>query len=164
MFKVSGQSLVGHALGRDDPATALAVVRRLYRFAAFTGTLLGVLLAATSGVLPKVFSGDGDVRHEATTALLFLALLQLPGAVTFVLDGVLMGANDFANLRWQTTVAFIAALPFFVAVRWRPSLGLTAVWSGMLAWMLVRAWRNHRRVSGDAWMRSAESVRTAAPA
>ena len=32
--------------------------------------------------------------------------MQIPAAFTFVLDGALMGANDFHNLRWQTTLAF----------------------------------------------------------
>ena len=47
-------------------------------------------------------------------ALVVLAVMQLPAALTFVLDGVLMGANDFRDLRWQTTLAFAAALPVFV--------------------------------------------------
>ncbi len=79
--------------------------------------------------------------------------------MTFVLDGVLMGANDFRDLRWQTTLAFAAALPVFVLVMVRPSLGLLTVWLGMLLWISVRALRNHRRVQGEAWLASAEGVR-----
>ena len=59
--------------------------------------------------------------------------MQLPAALTFVLDGVLMGANDFRDLRWQTTLAFAACLPVFAAVLARPSLGIVTVWLGMLA-------------------------------
>jgi Na+-driven multidrug efflux pump len=84
--------------------------------------------------------------------------MQIPAAFTFVLDGVLMGANDFRDLRWQTTLAFVAALPFFVAVRLRPSLGLITVWVGLFVWMCVRAARNVSRTRGTVWMDSASSV------
>jgi Na+-driven multidrug efflux pump len=78
--------------------------------------------------------------------------------VTFVLDGVLMGANDFRDLRWQTTVAFAACLPVFVAVIVRPSLGIVTVWLGLVVWICVRALKNHMRVQGDLWLLSADSV------
>ena len=58
--------------------------------------------------------------------------MQLPGAITFVTDGILMGANDFRNLRWSTTISFVVSLPVFVAVMVQPSLGILTVWLGVL--------------------------------
>ncbi len=87
-----------------------------------------------------------------------LGLLQIPAAHTFVLDGVLMGGNDFRDLRWSTTIAFLISLPVFVAVMAWPDLGLVGVWTGMLLWVSVRALKNHLRVRGEIWMRSADSV------
>jgi Na+-driven multidrug efflux pump len=87
-----------------------------------------------------------------------LALMQLPAAVTFVLDGVLMGANDFRDLRWQTTLAFAVSLPVFAVVYLRPSLGIAGVWAAMFVWIAVRAAKNHQRVQGDAWMDGADRV------
>ncbi len=159
MFKVSGQSLVGHALGAGRPEEAREVVDHLYGWAWRSGLVLTVVTLALSPVLPRLFSSDGEVHDAATVALIVLGLMQLPAAVTFVLDGVLMGANDFRDLRWQTTLAFAAALPVFVLVMVRPSLGLLTVWLGMLLWISVRALRNHRRVQGDAWLAGAEAVR-----
>jgi Na+-driven multidrug efflux pump len=158
MFKVSGQSLVGHALGAGRPEDARDVVDHLYRWAWRAGLLLTVVTLLLAPVLPRVFSDDADVVHQATIALVVLAVMQVPAAVTFVLDGVLMGANDFKDLRWQTTLAFAAALPVFAAVRARPSLGLVTVWLGLLLWVSVRALKNHLRVQGEAWMDSAEGV------
>lgn len=158
MFKVSGQSLVGHALGAGRPDEARDVVTHLYGWAWRAGLLLTVVTLALSPVLPHVFSGDSAVRRAATVALVVLAIMQLPAAVTFVLDGVLMGANDFHDLRWQTTIAFLACLPVFLAVMVRPSLGLVTVWAGMLVWVCVRALKNHLRVRGDRWLASADAV------
>jgi len=158
MFKVSGQSLVGHALGAGRPDEAREVVDHLYGWAVRAGLLLTAVTLALSPVLPRLFSDDGDVRRAATVALVVLAAMQLPAALTFVLDGVLMGANDFADLRWQTLLAFVATLPLYVAVMAWPSLGLVTVWLGMLVWVSVRAVKNHLRVQGEAWMASAAAL------
>ena len=158
MFKVSGQSLVGHALGAGRPDEARDVVDHLYGWAWRSGLLLTAVTLVLAPALPHLFSGDGDVRQAATLALVLLAAMQLPAALTFVLDGVLMGANDFRDLRWQTTIAFGACLPVFVAVMLRPSLGLVTVWVGMLLWVCVRALKNHLRVQGDGWLVSADAV------
>ena len=40
----------------------------------------------------------------------------------------------------------------------RPSLGILTVWLGMLVCISARAMKNHTRVQGDTWMRSAEKV------
>lgn len=159
MFKVSGQSLVGHALGAGRPEEAREVVDHLYGWAWRAGILLTLLTLALAPLLPRVFSSDAAVHRSATIALVVLAAMQLPAALTFVLDGVLMGANDFRDLRWQTFLAFVAALPVFAAVMIRPSLGLVTVWLGMLVWISVRALKNHLRVQGEAWLTSAEAVR-----
>lgn len=158
MFKVSGQSLVGHALGAGRPDEAREVVAHLYGWAWRAGLLLTAVTLALSPVLPRLFSDDADVHAPATTALIVLAVMQLPAAVTFVLDGVLMGANDFRDLRWQTTIAFAACLPLFVAVMVRPSLGIVTVWLGLLLWVCVRAVKNHSRVQGNVWLTSADAV------
>jgi putative MATE family efflux protein len=158
MFKVSGQSLIGHALGAGRPDEARDVVDHLYGWAWRAGLLLTVVTLALAPVLPRLFSDDPEARRAATIALVLLAVMQLPAAVTFVTDGILMGANDFRDLRWQTILAFAAVLPVFVAVLVHPSLGIVTVWLGMLLWICVRALKNHTRVQGDRWLESADTV------
>jgi putative MATE family efflux protein len=158
MFKVSGQSLVGHALGADRPEEAREVVDHLYGWAWRSGLLLTVVTLGVSGVLPWAFTDDPAVVEAARVALVVLGIMQVPAAITFVTDGILMGANDFRDLRWSTTVAFVAVLPIYVAVVVWPSLGIVTVWLGQLLWVSARAVKNHTRVQGDAWMRSAETV------
>ena len=82
-------------------------------------------------LLPWGFTDDPDVVHAATIALVVLGAMQLPGSITFVTDGILMGANDFRDLRWSTTISFVVSLPVFVAVMVRPSLGILTVWLGV---------------------------------
>jgi putative MATE family efflux protein len=158
MFKVSGQSLVGHALGAGRPDEARDVVDHLYGWAWRAAIVLTVLTLAVSPVLPWGFTDDPDVVRAALVALVVLAAMQLPGAVTFVTDGILMGANDFRDLRWSTTISFAASLPIFVAVMVWPSLGIVTVWLGTFVAIATRALKNHTRVQGERWMHSAERV------
>jgi putative MATE family efflux protein len=158
MFKVSGQSLVGHALGAGRPDEAREVVDHLYGWAWRAGIVLTVVTIAVSPVLPWVFTDDPAVVDAARIALVVLGIMQIPAAVTFVTDGILMGANDFRDLRWSTTLGFLAVLPVFVAVMARPSLGIFTVWLAQLLWVLARAAKNHHRIRGDTWMQSAERV------
>lgn len=158
MFKVAGQSLVGHALGAGDTHRAVDVVAHLRRWGWRAGIVLTVVVLLLAPVAPKVFSSDPDVIDAARVALLVLGAMQLPAAITFVLDGALMGANDFRDLRWQTTLAFLAALPVFALVYTHPSLGIAGVWAGLFVWMCVRAARNSHRVRGTEWMAGAERV------
>jgi putative MATE family efflux protein len=158
MFKVSGQSLVGHALGAGRRDEVRDLVAHLYGWALRAGVVLTAATLLTTPVLPWAFTDDPAVVDAARVALIVLGLLQVPAALVFVTDGILMGANDFRDLRWSTTLAFLAALPVFLAVMARPSLGLVTVWSGQLLWITARAAKNHARVRGDAWMRSADGV------
>ncbi len=158
MFKVAGQSLVGHALGAGRPEEVRDVVAHLYRWGWRSGLVLTLATVGLAPLLPHLFTGDADVHGPATVAIVMLGLLQVPAAHTFVLDGVLMGGNDFRDLRWSTTLAFVASLPVFVAVVLWPHLGLVGVWAGMLLWVSVRALKNHLRVRGHRWMESASTV------
>jgi putative MATE family efflux protein len=158
MFKVSGQSLVGHALGAGRSDEARDVVDHLYGWGYRAGIVLTVATLAVSPLLAWVFTDDPAVVDAARVALVVLALMQVPGAITFVTDGILMGANDFRDLRWSTTIAFAIALPVFVAVMLRPELGIVTVWFGIFVFIAARAVKNHTRIQGDQWMLSAERV------
>jgi putative MATE family efflux protein len=136
---ITGQALVGTRLGASDEAGAATVARRLVRISMLVGLSLGVVVVATSPLVPRVFTADAAVQHRATAALALLGALQVPAALAFTLDGVLMGASDFRFLKWTTLAGAAAFLPFGAAVLVWPRLGIAVVWLGLLAWMSVRA-------------------------
>jgi len=142
---VAAQALVGTASGAGDTVEADLDTSRMLRLGLIVGAVLTVVVIATSPLLPHVFSGDGRVIHAATVALLFLGVMQVPGAVVFVLDGVLMGRSEFAYVKWVTLAALVAYAPIAALVFDRPHLGLGVVWGGLVVWMLVRALLNWRR-------------------
>lgn len=148
---IPGQILVGTLLGGGRPGEARETARRLLRVGTGAGAVVGAAVAASSAVLPYAFTADPGVVRAATVALLFVAAAQVPAAVAFVLDGVLIGASDFAFLQWSMVAGLIAFAPWAAAVlEWR-GLGVAGVWGGLLAWVVGRAVANAARFRGSRW-------------
>jgi putative MATE family efflux protein len=142
---IPGQILVATLLGAGNRAEAHAVSDRLLKLGALAGAVVAVALLAAAPFLPRLFSGDGRVRHTATVALVVAAAVQVPAALAFVLDGILIGANDFRYLQRSMLIGFAVFAPFAVAVlRWH-RLGVAGIWCGLLAWMTARAIANVTR-------------------
>lgn len=145
---VAAQAIIGTASGAGDRSQADEETRRLLRLGVIVGSGLTVVVIALSPVLPRIFSSDDEVIRAATAALIALGVMQVPGAITFVLDGVLMGRSEFGYVKWVTLAALLAYVPVAGAVLAEPDLGLGAVWGGLVVWMLVRGalnWRRYQR-------------------
>lgn len=86
------------------------------------------------------------------------AVVQVPAAVAFVLDGILIGASDFRFLQWSTAAGLVVFAPFATAVLLHRRLGIVGLWCGLLAWMLGRAGANWLRYRGEGWLAAAASA------
>jgi putative MATE family efflux protein len=142
---VPAQTVVAEELGRDDVATAAHVAKRAVRLSIFTGVALGALLAVLAPFLPDLFTDDPAVADRATSALWWLSVMLLPGAIAFAHDGILIGAGDYRFLGRAAFGYLAAVAPIGVAVLLAPRLGIAGIWGGLLVWMLIRAFVNHRR-------------------
>jgi len=155
---IPAQSLVAGALGRDDTKEALLVGRTSNRLSLWCATLLALALAASSAVLPYVFSSDPAVHSRLTAGLLILAVMQFPGAVAFAFDGALIGAHDERWLARQAVINLVAFLPLAIATLLWPRLGLAGLWGAQLSWMTMRAIVNWRRWETRPWLRAKGST------
>jgi len=142
---VPAQTLVAEELGHDGSGAA-ELAQRVVRLSLVAAAVLALVVAATSPLLPHAFSNDPAVISRAASALLFLALLVLPGAVAFADDGVLIGAGDYRFLGVAAFGYLVAVLPIAVAVLATPSLGIAGIWMGLVVWMTLRAIMNTLRV------------------
>ena len=126
--------------GSGLPGELWPVTRRLMRLGLLAGLFLALVLALGSTVLGRFFSSDPAVLKLSVGVLLWCALMQITGAVVFVLDGVLMGADLFSKLAFG---AMASAVAFWIlaALQIRnPPLfgGLNGVWIALNVWMAVR--------------------------
>ncbi|AXL13351.1 MATE family efflux transporter [Microbacterium foliorum] len=110
---IAAQALIGKELGAGDQRQVQRVLARTVAWGAWFGVVVGALIAALSGVLGIVFTGDPDIAALVQPALLILAVAQPIAGVVFVLDGVLMGAND---ARYLALAGALNLLPFLPAL------------------------------------------------
>jgi putative MATE family efflux protein len=129
---IAAQALVGHALGGADVPRARALLRRTLSWGILVGLALGVLVAALSPWLVRLFSSDDEVWRAAVPALLVAAVCLPMAGYVFVLDGVLIGAGDGVFLAKAGVATLVVYVPAALAVReWAPggAAGLAWLWS-----------------------------------
>lgn len=108
---IAAQAMIGKELGAGDEEQVHRVLGRTVAWGAWFGIIVGALIAALSGVLGLVFTGDPELAALIQPALLVLAIAQPLAGVVFVLDGVLMGANDARYLAIAGALNLVPFLP-----------------------------------------------------
>ena len=129
---IAAQALIGKELGAGDERQVHRVLKRTVAWGAWFGIVVGAIIAALSGVLGIVFTGDPSIAALVQPALLILALAQPIAGVVFVLDGVLMGAND---ARYLAIAGGLNLLPFLPALWIIAATGVDA--APGLIWLAV---------------------------
>lgn len=148
---IAAQALVGAALGAGDGGAARALARKVSAYGLGFGAATGVLFAALAGVLPRAFTADPGVLAQIPHAWWFFVGLQPVAGVVFAVDGVLLGAGDAAYLR---TVTLLAAVVGFLPLVWVSLAlhwGLTGIWSGLAAFMVLRLAAALARLATGRW-------------
>lgn len=150
-FAIAGQALVASALGAGMAERARADARRLVGWGAAAGTMAGAAYLALAGPLPRLFTSDAAVLAAVATVWPIVALLQPVGGVVFVLDGVLMGAEDYRYLWWSTAAAALLALAPLAVLALARGWGLPGIWVAMCALMAVRLATTAGRLASGRW-------------
>jgi putative MATE family efflux protein len=135
---VPAQVYVSAALGRNDRSDAAAIGRRCLWIGLLVSGGVALLTMALSPVLPFVFSGDSSVRSVATVGVLLCGALQPFAAIAFVLDGLLLGAEDYATLRRSMILALLAFAPLAVATLADHHFGIIGIWLALTCWLAAR--------------------------
>ncbi|MBT2483759.1 MULTISPECIES: MATE family efflux transporter [unclassified Microbacterium] len=153
---IAAQALIGKELGAGDERQVHRVLGRTVAWGVWFGVIVGALIAALSGVLGIVFTGDPEIAALVQPALLVLAVAQPVAGVVFVLDGVLMGANDARYLAIAgvlNLVPFLPVLWLIVTLGVDGSTGL--IWLGVAffgVYLLARLATLGWRVRSGRWL------------
>ena len=124
---IAAQALLGKEMGAQDLSTRQgqdAVVQlknRLVRWSLAFGLVTALVCPAVGFGLAWVFTPDPEVQHLFAVALLVLAVGQPLAAYVFILDGVLIGAQD---------VRYLGLAGLFTLVAYLPVLAGLYVWFG----------------------------------
>jgi putative MATE family efflux protein len=148
---IAGQVVVGGRLGAGDAEEAYAAARRMLELALLAGVVLGAVILALEGPLPRLFSGDAAVIERAHAIWPLFALMQPAAAVVFALDGVLIGAGDTRFLAWAMLGAAFGAYVPVALLALHFDWGIVGVWCGLLLLMAVRLTSLGWRFLGRRW-------------
>jgi putative MATE family efflux protein len=149
---IAAQALIGRGLGAGDEPFVRRVLGRTVAWGAWFGIVVGGAIAALSGVIGLVFTGDPLVAALVQPSLLVLAVAQPVCGVVFVLDGVLMGAGDVRYLAIVGALNLVPYAPALLLVAVLAPAGATGLaWLSvcffgvyMLARLLTLGWRVRR--------------------
>jgi len=127
---IAGQVIVGRMLGAADADGAHAAAVRMIAWSVGVGLVFGAVLAPLSYALPRAFTDDPRVLHQAALLWPFLAAMQPLGAAVFALDGILIGAGDTRYLMWSMLAAsglFVTLAALALSFDW----GVVGVWAAL---------------------------------
>lgn len=153
---IAAQALIGKGLGAGAPDEVQRTLRRTVAWGAWFGVVVGALIAALSGVIGLLFTGEAALAALVMPALLVLAAAQPVCGVVFVLDGVLIGAGDAKYLAIAgvlNLVPFVPALGILAVVGVGGAAGLACLAVAFFGvYMLARLATLGVRVRGVDWM------------
>ncbi|WP_292835638.1 MATE family efflux transporter [Microbacterium sp.] len=153
---IAAQALIGKGLGAGDEPFVRRVLGRTVAWGAWFGIVVGGVIAAVSGGIGLVFTGDPSIAALVQPALLVLAIAQPVCGIVFVLDGVLIGAGDTRFLAIAGGLTLLPYAPALLAL-WlvRPTDAAGLAWLAVSffgVFMLARLGTLTWRVRGAHWL------------
>ncbi|SNV75170.1 DNA-damage-inducible membrane protein [Corynebacterium imitans] len=156
---IAAQTLTGASLGKGRVAEARSVGAQATRFSVGFGVVLATIFALFDAPLKSIFTRDGSVLDALVIPWWLLIAMILVGGVVFALDGVLLGASDAAFLRNLTIVSVLGAFLPITLLSVTFGWGLTGIWAGHLASVVLRLVGVVIRFRGDKWARTGATAR-----
>jgi len=148
---VAAQTIMGRAAGAGDRSLLRATVTDSTRWALGVGIVLGGVLLAGRDVFVAAFTQDPAVVALVATAWWLPAIAMPLHALVFVLDGLLMGAEDYRFIRtWTITGSVLGAVMAQVGVSL--GAGLLWLWVSYEVVMLLRGVPMLLRSRTDGWL------------
>ncbi len=135
---IAAQALTGAALGRGTVDVARRVGVRVTVYSMVFAAAIGLVFAVLAGVIPRIFTTDAEVLATLAGPWWLMIVMIVLGGVVFALDGVLLGAGDAAYLRTITIISVLFGFLPGVWISFAVDGGLTGIWAGLLAFILIR--------------------------
>lgn len=135
---IAAQTLTGAALGTGRVDDARAVGEKVTRLSLWFALSLSAVFAIGGPFIRRLFTTDGAVLREMALPWWVLIGMIAAGGVVFALDGVLLGAGDAAFLRTLTLGSVLVGFLPGIAIAYFAGTGLTGIWCGLAAMIVMR--------------------------
>ena len=139
---VAAQTLMAQSITRDDAGAVKEIVKKTCGLGIVLGTVTAILIQASNGILPQLFSDDASVLAGIDFLLPFVIWTQPVTALAFVLDGVLYGGSDFNfAAKCMFASALVATTAMGIGINFWATTDedvLTSIWTGYTLLMSMR--------------------------
>ena len=137
-FAFAGESLVGKYKGEKNSEMLKRIVKKIFFSGFIIAIFFTIIYLIGNKQLLYLFTNDKAVVELAVTYFLWTALTPIINSISFLWDGIYIGATATAPMR--NTMIFSAVfifLPTYYLLR--NSLGNEALWLAMVLFMVARA-------------------------
>jgi putative MATE family efflux protein len=148
---IAGQVIVGRMLGAGDADGAHAAATRMIWWSVGVGALFAAVLLPLAGWIPRAFTSDPAVIHQAKLIWPLFALMQPLAGAVFALDGILIGASDTAYLMWSMLAASCLVYIPIALLSLELGWGIVGVWVGLVGLIAARLTLLGARFAGRRW-------------
>lgn len=135
-FENAAQVLCGEAVGRRDAATFARTMRQILVRGLAVAILLAALFAASGSHIVASFSNDASVVATAVRHAPWLIAIPLAGVVSFIIDGVFIGATWTRAMLATMAVALAVFTALLVLLQ---PLGNHGLWLAFTVFLAARA-------------------------
>ncbi|GAB3765179.1 MATE family efflux transporter [Microlunatus parietis] len=154
---IAAQAIIGTALGAGDTERGRAAMRRMIGWGVVSGIAFGIIALVARPLYVGLFTPDPEVVRLITAVLVVVVIITPIAGVTYVLDGILIGAGDGRYLALAGLVALAAYLPLAFLVGSNRA-GLVWLWIAWGGYMAARVITLLVRARGTAWLRTGATV------
>jgi len=138
-------------LGAGDADGAHAAATRMIWWSVGLGALFAAVLLPLADWIPRAFTGDPSVIHQAKLIWPLFALTQPLAGAVFALDGILIGASDTAYLMWSMLAASCLVYIPIAVLSLELGWGIIGVWAGLVGLIAARLTLLGYRFVGRRW-------------
>ncbi|BAU96315.1 DNA-damage-inducible membrane protein [Corynebacterium suranareeae] len=148
---IAAQTLTGAALGAGSARIARRVGNQVIKYSLVFAAGLGIIFLILHSWIPRIFTQDTAVLEAISSPWWIMVAMIILGGIVFAIDGVLLGASDAVFLRNASVLAVVLGFLPGVWISYAVDAGLTGVWCGLLAFILIRLFAVIWRFQSMKW-------------
>ena len=154
-FAHAAEALVGNLLGAREFQEARRFARRLMVWGVSIGAGFGMVYFLWMDAIARCFTEHEDVLQVILALTPIIASIQPLNAAVFILDGILIGANDIGYMVKAMAVAtMLLFVPAAIVFIYWMDLGILGAWLAYSGLMVGRFLTLSWRYRGDRWLRT----------
>jgi MATE family multidrug resistance protein len=136
-FAYAGEALTGKFIGARDKLSLVRSVKLLFVWTAAVGVLSTIFYIIGDQWLLRLMTSTPEVINAAQPFLPWLYSMPLISSLTFMWDGIFIGATAGKALRNTMIISVLAFYASYLILE--PGLGIQALWIGYAAHLVARS-------------------------